>query len=109
MVRPREEAERIYREARERGQTASLLTQERPNIFTQNVANIEPGGKVKIHITYFERLKYEKDNYEYVFPMTVGPRYIPGNSTPAKSADETPGTSAPQLQYLMQTEFRLRF
>jgi Ca-activated chloride channel family protein len=95
VVRPREEAERIYREARERGQTASLLTQERPNIFTQNVANIEPGGKVKIHITYFERLKYEKDKYEYVFPITVGPRYIPGNPMPAKSADETPGTSAP--------------
>ncbi|MCI0443181.1 VWA domain-containing protein, partial [bacterium] len=95
VVRPREEAERIYREARERGQTASLLTQERPNIFMQNVANIEPGGKVKIHITYFERLKYEKDKYEYVFPMTVGPRYIPGNPVPARSADETPGTSAP--------------
>ncbi len=95
VVRPREEAERIYREARERGQTASLLTQERPNIFTQNVANIEPGGKVKIHITYFERLKYEKDKYEYVFPMTVGPRYIPGNPTQTKSADGTPGTSAP--------------
>jgi Ca-activated chloride channel family protein len=95
VVRPREEAERIYREARERGQTASLLTQERPNIFTQNVANIEPGGKVKIHITYFERLKYEKDNYEYLFPMTVGPRYIPGNPVPSKSTDETPGASAP--------------
>jgi Ca-activated chloride channel homolog len=95
VVRPREEAERIYREARERGQTASLLTQERPNIFTQNVANIEPGGKVKIHIIYFERLKYEKDNYEYVFPMTVGPRYIPGNSIPPNSAEQTPGTSVP--------------
>lgn len=95
VVRQREEAERIYREARERGQTASLLTQERPNIFTQNVANIEPGGKVKIHITFFERLKYEKDNYEYVFPMTVGPRYISGNPVPAQSTDETPGASAP--------------
>ena len=47
VVRPREEAERIYQEARERGQTASLLTQERPNIFTQNVANIAPGGTVR--------------------------------------------------------------
>ncbi len=95
VVRPREEAERIYREARERGQTASLLTQERPNIFTQNVANIEPGGSVTIRITYFERLKYEKDNYEYVFPMTVGPRYIPGAPVAPSSGNETVGTSAP--------------
>jgi len=79
LVRPREEAERIYNEARARGQTASLLTQERPNIFTQSVANIEPGGAVDIHITYFERLAYEHGEYEWVFPMVVGPRYIPGS------------------------------
>lgn len=81
VVRPRAEAERIYREARARGQTASLLTQERPNIFTQSVANIEPGGEVKIRITYFERLAYEHGEYAWVFPMVVGPRYIPGNPT----------------------------
>lgn len=83
IVRPREEAERIYQEARARGQTASLLTQERPNIFTQQVANIEPGGEVRIEITYFERLKYEDGWYEYVFPMVIGPRYIPGKTQPS--------------------------
>ena len=89
LVRPRDEAERIYREARARGQTASLLTQERPNIFTQNVANIEPGGHVDIKITYFERIPYEHGQYEYVFPMVVGPRYIPGNAKgPAQLASD---------------------
>ena len=43
IVRPRAEAERIDREAMARGQTASLLTQERPNTFTQSVANIRAG------------------------------------------------------------------
>lgn len=80
LVRTREEAERIYRDARARGQTASLLTQERANIFTQSVANIEPGGAVTISITYFERLPYEKGEYEFVFPMVVGPRYNPGQT-----------------------------
>jgi Ca-activated chloride channel family protein len=99
VVRPREEAERIYREARQRGYTASLLTQERPNIFTQNVANIEPGGKVKIKITYFERLNIDHGNYEYVFPMVVGPRYIPGNPESVPSGQETGGGwSAPTDQ-----------
>jgi Ca-activated chloride channel family protein len=81
LVRPREEAERIYQEARAAGQTASLLTQERPNIFTQSVANIEPGGAVTIRITYLEKLSYERGRYEYMFPMVVGPRYIPGTPT----------------------------
>jgi Ca-activated chloride channel homolog len=83
VVRPREEAERIYREARERGQTASLLTQERPNIFTQSVANIAPGKTVTITITTFETLAHDRGTFEYVFPMVVGPRYIPGNLLPA--------------------------
>ncbi|NMC72006.1 MAG: TonB family protein, partial [Myxococcales bacterium] len=46
VVRERAEAERIYAEARAQGLTASLLSEERPNIFTQSVANIEPGGRV---------------------------------------------------------------
>ena len=83
VVRPREEAERIYREARERGQTASLLTQERPNVFTQNVANIAPGGTVTITITTFETLAHDRGTFEYVFPMVVGPRYIPGGAVTA--------------------------
>ncbi|MBI4577390.1 MAG: VWA domain-containing protein, partial [Planctomycetes bacterium] len=86
VVRPREEAERIYARARAAGLTASLLTQERPNIFTQNVANIAPGGEVRIEVTYFHSLPQEKGWYEYVFPMVVGPRYIPGDAAPAGAA-----------------------
>jgi Ca-activated chloride channel homolog len=98
VVRPREEAEQIYKEAKERGQTASLLTQERPNIFTQNVANIEPGGSVEITLTTFETLACEKGSYEYVFPMVVGPRYVPGvaaSSLETAAATGGQGWSAP--------------
>ncbi|MHC4201569.1 MAG: VIT domain-containing protein, partial [Planctomycetota bacterium] len=77
IIREREEAQRIYAEARRRGHVASLLTQERPNIFTQRVANIEPGKKIDITITYFNTLKYSRGEYEFVFPMVVGPRYNP--------------------------------
>lgn len=77
----REEARKVYENAKSRGQTASLLDQERPNIFTQSVANILPNEKIVIEISYVETLKYEDGSYEFVFPMVVGPRYIPGNST----------------------------
>src|SRR5499426_2620140 len=77
-IKRREEAQAIYEAARDAGQTASLLDQERPNIFTQSVANIAPGAGVKITISYVEFLKYEDGTYEFVFPMVVGPRYIPG-------------------------------
>src|SRR5438067_2104650 len=80
----REEAEAVYEAAKTNGQTASLLNQERPNIFTQSVANILPGEQIRITISYVETLKYEDGSYEFVFPMVVGPRYIPGNATGAQ-------------------------
>lgn len=77
-IKRREEARAIYEAARDAGHTASLLDQERPNIFTQSVTNIASGAEVKITISYVEFLKYEDGAYEFVFPMVVGPRYIPG-------------------------------
>ncbi len=82
-IMKREEARQVYETAKAAGQTASLLDQERANIFTQAVANIMPGEKVVIEISYVETLKYEDGSYEFVFPMTVGPRYIPGSVTDA--------------------------
>ncbi len=77
----REEAQAVYEAAKTGGQRASLLDQERPNIFTQSVANILPGEQIKITISYVETLKYENGSYEFVFPMVVGPRYVPGSAT----------------------------
>lgn len=81
LIKRREEARAVYEAAREAGHVASLLDQERPNIFTQSVANIMPGEKVIVTISYVETLKYEEGSYEFVFPMVVGPRYIPGAAT----------------------------
>jgi len=81
IIREREEAERVYAEAKRQGYTASLLTQERPNLFTQSVANIEPGKEIDIDLTYFNTLVYHDGEYEFVFPMVVGPRFNPPGST----------------------------
>ena len=75
----REDAQVVYEGARSRGQVAGLLDQERPNIFTQSIANIMPGEQIKISISYVETLRYEDGAYEFVFPMVVGPRYSPQN------------------------------
>ena len=77
IIRERQEAEQIYRQARAQGYVASLLTQERPNVFTQAVANIEPGSQIDIDIRYFNTLDYRDGYYEFVFPMVVGPRFNP--------------------------------
>jgi Ca-activated chloride channel homolog len=79
VIKRREEARAIYDAARQQGRLAALLDQERPNIFTQSVANIKPGERIKVEISYVERLGYEDGTYTFNFPMVVGPRYIPGN------------------------------
>jgi Ca-activated chloride channel family protein len=78
VIKRREEAAAVYQQARAQGKLAALLDQERPNIFTQQVANILPGQNVEITISYVATLKYENGGYSFVFPMVVGPRYIPG-------------------------------
>ncbi len=79
VIKKKEDARKIYENARNNGQTAALLDQERPNIFNQSVANIPPGGKVEIQIRYLEAVPYEAGTYEFVFPMVVAPRYIPAS------------------------------
>jgi Ca-activated chloride channel family protein len=91
----REEAQAVYEAAKTGGQVASLLDQERPNIFTQSVANILPGEQIRITISYVEKLKYSDGAYEFMFPMVVAPRYVPGSPTPSQQQGNgfAPGTN----------------
>lgn len=91
-ILPREEAQAVYEAAKTNGQVASLLDQDRPNIFKQSVANILPGDQIKITISYVETLKYDAGGYQFVFPMVVGPRYIPGGATSPKGNGFAPNT-----------------
>ncbi len=77
-VRERGLARRMYEEAKRTGLVASLLEQERTNVFTQSVANIEPGAAVTVEISYVEFLERVEGEYRFAFPMVVAPRYVPG-------------------------------
>jgi Ca-activated chloride channel family protein len=92
-IMKREEAREVYEAAKSNGQVASLLDQERSNIFTQAVANIMPDEKVVIEISYVETLKYEDGSYEFMFPMVVGPRYIPGSAIGKQGGGTAPDTT----------------
>ena len=46
LIKRRAEARQVYEQALLAGQTAALLEQERPNIFTQSVGNIAAGQEV---------------------------------------------------------------
>ena len=83
-IKRAEEARAIYNAARNAGMTAAILDQERPNIFTQSIANIMPGATVQVEISYVDMLKYENGEFEFSFPMVVGPRNTMNAPDPAQ-------------------------
>jgi len=101
-IKKREEAKQIYEEAKRQGRTAGLLEQERDNIFTQSLANIKPGEQIDVTIRYTESLKFEGGNYEFVFPMVVGPRFIPG--TPLDTNTSGGGTATAPMTLNRDTD-----
>lgn len=83
-----------YELARDEGRGATLLEQERPNVFRMEVANILPGETVEVVLRYSELLVPEEGVYEFVLPTVVGPRYTRGGRG---SAGSTAWTANPTL------------
>ncbi len=84
-TKERGEARRTYETARAEGKTASLLEEQRPNVFQMNVANILPGDDVQVELRYTELLTPTEGIYAFVYPGVVGPRY---SHRPAEGASE---------------------
>nr|WP_284500120.1 marine proteobacterial sortase target protein [Microbulbifer sp. GX H0434] len=77
-VRERKKAQQIYDAARKAGKRAALLEQQRPNLFTNKVANIAPGETVQVQIRYLQPVRYDSGTFSLRLPTTLTPRYIPG-------------------------------
>jgi Ca-activated chloride channel family protein len=75
QIKEREQAKNDFTKAKAAGQSAPLPEQQRPNVFSMNVANIMPSDKVTIELHYSELLIPEKGKYEFVYLTVVGPRY----------------------------------
>ena len=97
-IQTRAEAVTTYQKAKSEGRKATLVEQERPNLFTTSVANLGPGEDVQVEIEYQEDLRYDSGRFTLRFPMVVGPRYIPGGTSVAgfsgsgwaRNSDEVP-------------------
>lgn len=75
QIKERGEARDEFEEAKAEGKSASLLEQQRPNVFSMDVANIMPGDTIQIELHYTEMVSSTDGVYQFVFPTVVGPRY----------------------------------
>ena len=87
-IKKRNEARQEYEQAKQQGKSASLLEQQRPNVFQMNVANIMPGDVVRVEMSYTELLVPTDKVYEFVYPTVVGPRYSNQPASDAPSPDK---------------------
>lgn len=90
QIREREEAAQIYQQAQREGRRAALTEQERPNLFTQSVANIGPGEVITIELHFHETVSFRDNTFSWRLPTTLTPRYIPGMPTAAEDVREVP-------------------
>ena len=81
-IREKEAAKKAYETAKSEGKKASLVEQQRANLFTTSVANIAPGESIVIEIEYQETLRYDDGNFSMRIPLTFTPRYVPGQPLP---------------------------
>jgi len=76
-IKEKREARAVYRQAKNDGRKAALVEQERPNIFSNSVANIGPGETVLVQIEYQEPVHQAGGEFSLRLPLVVGPRYNP--------------------------------
>lgn len=107
MIREKEQARKDYEEAKAQGRSASLLEQQRPNVFQMNVAHILPGDEIRVELRYTELIVPTEGTYEFVYPTVVGPRY---SNAPAQASEawvanpHTPEGEAPLSTFEMQVK-----
>lgn len=85
-IKERQVAQNEFDRAKKQGKNASLLQQQRPNVFSMDVANIMPAATVDIELHYTELLVPTDGTYEFVYPTVVGPRY---SNQPEAEAPQT--------------------
>ncbi len=104
QIKERGQARADYEQAKAQGRSASLLEQQRPNVFQMNVANILPGDEIRVELCYTELLVPTEGTYSFVYPTVVGPRYAgragtesstgePWVANPYTHAGEKPATT----------------
>jgi Ca-activated chloride channel family protein len=100
-VHEKAKAQALYTDARAEGRHASIVEQERPNLFTSAVANIAPHAGITIEITYLETLPFRDGRYTLNLPLAITPRYTPG--APQDATGPMPAAAAALLNATLGT------
>ncbi|WP_323750541.1 marine proteobacterial sortase target protein [Marinobacter sp.] len=97
-LEPKAQARETYEKAKSSGQHATMVEQQRPNLFTSRIANIPPGETIQVEIQYQQPVSYRQGEFELRLPTTLTPRYIPGETVTDTPKDWQSGWAMPTDQ-----------
>jgi Ca-activated chloride channel family protein len=89
VIEEKVQAQKTFTAAMQAGKAASLLTQHRPNMFTQRIANLMPGLPIDVTIEYTHNVLRVDGAYELLIPLVVGPRFQPAGAGKPPDADSS--------------------
>ncbi|MGC8120329.1 marine proteobacterial sortase target protein [Marinobacter sp. VGCF2001] len=98
QLQPRARARQEYEKAKQAGQKAATVEQNRPNLFTSRIANIAPGEEVTVDVQYQQPVSYRHGEFELRLPTTLTPRYMPGKPVAKPASAWRSGWSLPTTQ-----------
>ncbi len=75
VVQARPSAAARYEQAVDEGDSAVLLEQVQPGLFTLNLANLLPGESARIRFRYAQLHRWQGDRLRFHLPTTLAPRY----------------------------------
>lgn len=105
-IQPRETARASYENARQSGRQATLVDQQRPNMFTTSVANIAPHSEIVVRLAYLEVIPFRDGRYTLKLPLAITPRYVPDGNLEAATPEYVEHT-APDAR--IEVELRAGF
>ncbi len=95
-IQERQQAQKTFEKAKAAGKTATLLEEQRPNVFTMSLANVMPGDRIEVTLKYNELIVPTEGRYDFVFPTVVGPRY--SNQSEASAPETSQFVATPYLK-----------
>ncbi len=105
QIHTKSKARKIYQRAKNEGKKASLLEQQKPNLFVNSVTNIGPGESIEVSIEYQQPVQFDDGQFSLRFPMTVTPRYMPADYRPVHTGEDGWNTQQKESIASTATEF----
>lgn len=89
-LQERSAAEADYAAAKAEGRQAALATREAPDVFTLQVAGLQPDQDVVVETTYLQLARSEGTRWTLRIPLTTAPRYVRADERGAPPAQGQP-------------------